>query len=184
MRKRNAEFFLAMAQGAIIGAAGIIPGASGGVLAVSMGIYRSIVNAVLSLLKDFRKNFLYLLPFGLGGVAGILLTARGLAFLLANHRGALMYALMGMVLGGVPDLIRDANTGGFHKRHEDEAVELEVGAEHGGGGFLGLVGQCRHRWRGLALYAGYHGHGRGHPGHRHRDPRGEHLLCADVYGVI
>ena len=100
MRKRNAEFFLAMAQGAIIGVAGIIPGASGGVLAVSMGVYRSIVNAVLSLLKDFRKNFLYLLPFGLGGVAGILLTARGLAFLLANHRGALMYALMGMVLGG------------------------------------------------------------------------------------
>ena len=60
MRKRNAEFFLAMAQGAIIGAAGIIPGASGGVLAVSMGIYRSIVNPVLSLLKDFRKNCLYL----------------------------------------------------------------------------------------------------------------------------
>lgn len=117
MRKRYAEFFLAMAQGAIIGAAGIIPGASGGVLAVSMGVYRSIVNAVLSLLKDFRKNFLYLLPFGLGGVAGILLTARGLAWLLANHRGALMYVLMGMVLGGVPDLIRDANTGGFHKRY-------------------------------------------------------------------
>ena len=56
-----------------------------------------------------------------------------------------MYALMGMVLGGVPDLIRDANTGGFHKRY----LAGTIGAI--AGGFLGLVGQCRHRWRGLAF---------------------------------
>lgn len=117
MTKRRADFLLAIAQGAIIGAAGIIPGASGGVLAVSMGVYRPIVDAVLSLLKAFKKNFLYLLPFGIGGVAGILLTARGLEWLLASCRGALMYALMGMVLGGVPGLIQDANAEGFHKRY-------------------------------------------------------------------
>ena len=64
MRQKCAVFFLSVAQGALIGAAGIVPGASGGVLAVSMGIYRPIVDAVLTLFKNFKKNFLYLLPFG------------------------------------------------------------------------------------------------------------------------
>lgn len=115
--RRHADFWLAMAQGSIIGAAGLVPGASGGVLAVAMGVYRPIVDAALSLLKDFKKNFLFLLPYGCGVVIGILLAARGLEWLLANYKGALMYALMGMALGGVPRLVRDANAEGFHKRY-------------------------------------------------------------------
>ncbi|NCB31410.1 MAG: DUF368 domain-containing protein [Clostridia bacterium] len=117
MMKRHADFWLAIAQGSIIGATGLIPGASGGVLAVSMGIYRPIVDAVLSLLKAFRKNFFYLLPYGIGIAVGILLAARGLEWLLSHYRAALMYSLMGMVLGGIPQLIRDANAEGFHGRY-------------------------------------------------------------------
>lgn len=114
-----AKFWLPIAQGFVVGAAGLIPGASGGVLAVSMGIYRPIVNAVLSLFKDFKRNFLFLLPYGAGLVLGILLMARGLEWLLrSGYKAALMYALMGMVTGGIPGLIRDANAGaGFHKRY-------------------------------------------------------------------
>ena len=44
--RAQADFWLAIAQGSIIGAAGLIPGASGGVLAVAMGIYRPIVDAI------------------------------------------------------------------------------------------------------------------------------------------
>ena len=49
-------------EGALIGAAGMIPGASGGVLAVAFGVYRKAIDAIAGLLKDFKTNFLFLLP--------------------------------------------------------------------------------------------------------------------------
>ena len=96
-------------EGALIGAAGMIPGASGGVLAVAFGVYRKAIDAIAGLLKDFKTNFLFLLPYGIGGCMGLLITARLLEWLLAEWRMPLMYLLIGMVLGGVPSLMKSAN---------------------------------------------------------------------------
>ena len=96
-------------EGALIGAAGMIPGASGGILAVAFGVYRKAIDAIAGLLKNFKSNFLFLLPYGIGGCMGILITARLLEWLLSNWRMPLMYLLIGMVLGGVPSLMRSAN---------------------------------------------------------------------------
>ena len=95
-------------EGTLIGAAGMIPGASGGMLAVAFGIYKKAIDAVAGLLKHFKESFLFLLPYGIGVCIGILLTARALEWLLANWRMPLMYLLIGLVLGGVPSLIRSA----------------------------------------------------------------------------
>ena len=96
-------------EGALIGAAGMIPGASGGVLAVAFGVYRKAIDAIAGLFKNFKQNFLFLLPYGIGGCIGILITARLLEWLLAEWRMPLMYLLIGMVLGGVPSLMASAN---------------------------------------------------------------------------
>ncbi|MDR0839971.1 MAG: DUF368 domain-containing protein [Christensenellaceae bacterium] len=117
MTKAYKGFGLAVLQGAIIGVVGLAPGASGGVLAVSMGIYRPIMDALLALPRAFKRSFLFLLPYGIGAVLGMLITARALEWLLHTHRAATMYALTGMVLGGVPSLVRDANSKGFKKRY-------------------------------------------------------------------
>lgn len=93
----------------LMGAAGMIPGASGGMLAVAFGIYRRAIDAVAGLLNNFRKNFLFLLPYGIGICIGVFLTAHALEWLLINWRTPLMYLLIGLVLGGVPSLIRSAN---------------------------------------------------------------------------
>lgn len=52
-------------EGTLIGAAGMIPGASGGMLAVAFGIYRRAIDAIAGLLRNFKKNFLFLLPYGI-----------------------------------------------------------------------------------------------------------------------
>ena len=96
-------------EGALIGAAGMIPGASGGVLAVAFGVYRKAIDAIAGLFKNFKQNFLFLLPYGIGGCIGILITARLLEWLLAEWRMPLMYLLIGMVLGGIPALMGSAN---------------------------------------------------------------------------
>ena len=95
-------------EGTIIGAVGMIPGASGGMIAVAFGVYRKIIDSAAGLLKNSKENFLFLLPYGIGVCIGLLLTARVLQWLLENWRIPLMYLLIGLVLGGIPSLIKSA----------------------------------------------------------------------------
>lgn len=97
-------------EGTLIGAAGMIPGASGGMLAVAFGIYRRAIDAIAGLLRNFKKNFLFLLPYGIGVCIGVFITARALEWLLLNWRMPLMYLLIGLVLGGIPALVRSAGS--------------------------------------------------------------------------
>ena len=69
------------------------------------------------LFKSFRRSFLYLMPLGLGGTAGLFLTGWAVEWLLGQFRIGVMWALMGMVLGGLPSLIQEANQRGFKARY-------------------------------------------------------------------
>ena len=51
------KWFLDVLRGAVIGVSNIIPGVSGGTMAVSMGIYDRVIYAVNNLFKQFRKSF-------------------------------------------------------------------------------------------------------------------------------
>lgn len=104
----KAKTLLAVLQGVIIGASGIIPGASGGILAVAFGIYHKALDAIANLLRDFKRSFMFLLPYGIGVLIGVLAAARLLEWLLARYNMPLMYALIGLVLGGIPALVREA----------------------------------------------------------------------------
>lgn len=58
-------------KGIILGISFVIPGVSGGTLAVLMGIYEELIEAASNFYKsvnDFKKYFMYLLPIGLGVV--------------------------------------------------------------------------------------------------------------------
>lgn len=142
---KNKNFILAVLKGIIVGAAAIIPGASGGVLAVSMGIYRPILNAVYSFWSNLKTSFLFLLPYGIGGVLGLLATARGLEWLMLHCRSAVMYALIGMVLGGIPPLLREANSNDFKKRYLLGTL--------GGALFLALLAYLNHSLSGGGSWA-------------------------------
>lgn len=135
------NFFIRLVKGIIIGIAAILPGASGGVIAVAMGVYRPVLDAVTKLFKNFRKSVVFLAPLGLGGLIGLLGTSRVVEWLMLNCKREVMWALIGMVLGGIPSLIREANEQGFRKRYLLGAVigAAVIGAvafaqEYSGGG--------------------------------------------------
>lgn len=112
------EAFLAqMLRGFLIGIAGMLPGVSGGVLAVAMGVYSPVIHAANALFTDFKNSILYLLPLGIGGLAGLLGTGFAMEWLLERFPIAVMWGLIGMVLGGLPSLIQEANGRGFKKRY-------------------------------------------------------------------
>ena len=53
-------------RGVVIGVANIIPGVSGGTMAVSMGIYDKMIYAVNHVRTEFKKSVLTLLPYVIG----------------------------------------------------------------------------------------------------------------------
>jgi putative membrane protein len=90
--------------GVVMGIGGVLPGVSGGILAISLGIYEKMMLAIGSLFRSFRENFRYLLPLGIGGVIGILLTSNVLSLLIARYEMQLLSLFTGLVLGSLPGL--------------------------------------------------------------------------------
>jgi len=89
-------------KGALIGAGAILPGISSGVLCVIFGIYDQLVDAVLGIFKDFKKNFWFLLPLGIGGVIGIVLLGKLLLYLFETYPVYVKFSFIGLILGSIP----------------------------------------------------------------------------------
>lgn len=106
-------FFKKVILGFVVGTAAIIPGLSGGVLAAILGIYEPIMAALSGFFKNFKKNALFLLPYALGGVAGFVLLGGIIDFLMEYAETQVLFLFAGLVIGGFPALIREANKEGF-----------------------------------------------------------------------
>lgn len=94
------EFLKRMLYGAVIGVANVIPGVSGGTMAVILGIYDKLLESIS--FKNLKRNILFLLPVALGGGAGILALSKTIKFVLANYPIATNFAFIGLILGSIP----------------------------------------------------------------------------------
>ena len=63
----------------------LVPGVSGGSMAMILGIYDKLITSVSSFLPVKKRNALFLLLFALGGGAGMLLFANPLLYLLERY---------------------------------------------------------------------------------------------------
>ena len=102
-------FFSKILAGFVIGAGAIIPGLSGGILAVSMGLYQPAIEAIAGFFKAPKKNFKFLFPLAIGGVIGLLLFMFLIEKLFANYQTAIICLFMGLVFGSIPSFLKEAN---------------------------------------------------------------------------
>lgn len=91
-------------KGMVIGLANIIPGVSGGTMAVSMGIYDKLIHCVTHLFSELKKSILFLLPIFIG--AGIALVA--LPFVIEKMFTSFPlqtnFLFIGLIIGGLPTM--------------------------------------------------------------------------------
>ena len=73
--RRQDGFWKNVLAGLLMGIGCVLPGVSGGVMAVSFGLYRPMLDAVLGIFHDTRRKLVFLAPLALGGAAGLLLGA-------------------------------------------------------------------------------------------------------------
>lgn len=97
-----------MLKGIIIGIANIIPGVSGGTMAVVFNIYQPLVQSLDDLTKNWRKSVVFLVPLGIGGGIGILLFSKLIKYLLAYHTEPTNFFFIGLILGTCPLIWRKA----------------------------------------------------------------------------
>ena len=101
------SFFYVFLTGILIGTAMIIPGVSGAVLAVILGVYDRMIDSLNNLFKNFKKNFSFLLILGLGILIGAVWFSNVLMFLYNKHEVITKFCFIGLILGGVPFLFNE-----------------------------------------------------------------------------
>lgn len=99
-------------KGVIIGVANILPGVSGSALAVSMGIYGSIIHAITNFPKQPKKSLQTLLPYILGALCGVIGLSFTIEYLFSHYPLHTSLLFMGLILGGVPSIFSRAVKGG------------------------------------------------------------------------
>lgn len=103
------KFIWNMIYGAIIGIANIIPGVSGGTMAVILNVYDELIEAVSTLRTQFKKNVSFLLPIGLGAGIGIILFSKIIEVLLETHPMPINFFFMGLIIGSMPLVYKRAS---------------------------------------------------------------------------
>ncbi|WP_203642056.1 DUF368 domain-containing protein [Levilactobacillus andaensis] len=97
-------------KGVIIALGFILPGVSGGVLAAILGIYERLLGFMAHFRQNFKRDFWYFVPVGLGGIVGIALLSAPLEYLLAHWQVIVLWGFAGAIVGTLPALTQTASS--------------------------------------------------------------------------
>ncbi len=130
-----------MFKGGLIGIANIIPGVSGGTMAVVLGIYEPLIEAIGEIVthRERRKEYLkFLVQVGAGAVLAILIFSWIMDYLLTHYPDYTYLFFIGLIAGSIPSIYRS---------HPDMRLTLVSG-------FSFLLGVCI--IIGFSLYSATH----------------------------
>ena len=102
------QFWNKILAGFVIGAGAILPGLSGGILAVSMGLYQPAIEAVTGFFKNPKKNLKFLLPLAIGGIIGFLIFMLIINRFFADYETEIICLFVGLVIGSVSSFLKEA----------------------------------------------------------------------------
>lgn len=92
--------------GIVIGVANVIPGVSGGTMAVVFGIYDELIGVISFNIKQILSKWKFWLPLALGMGIGIIAFSKIVTFLFEYFPVQTQYFFAGIVLGSIPLILR------------------------------------------------------------------------------
>ncbi len=95
-------------KGLFVGGSMLVPGVSGGSMAMILGIYDKLVAAVSTFFQSVKKNLLFLGLFCIGGGLGMVLFAKPLLRLIERFPMPTLYFFLGAVAGSIPMILKKA----------------------------------------------------------------------------
>lgn len=103
---KTSSYFL---KGIAVGIAMIIPGVSGGTLAVILKIYDDLINAVNQIFKHFKDSMKVILPVLLGAVVGFIALVFPLKWGLEHCPLIVVTLFVGFIVGSLPSLYKNVS---------------------------------------------------------------------------
>lgn len=110
------EHLITILKGFVIGGTMLVPGVSGGSMAMILGIYDRLISSVSSFFKNVKRNLLFLVLFVAAALGGILLCAKPLDALTDRYPKMVLFFFIGAIAGGAPMMVRKAQIRKFDWR--------------------------------------------------------------------
>ena len=107
--------YILLIKGVIVGIGKIIPGVSGSLLAIIMGIYDKSLNYICSFFKNINESIKYLMPIGIGLLLAIIFFSNIIFYFINNYYFPIMLLFLGLILGGIPILIKEFKNSKLYK---------------------------------------------------------------------
>jgi len=111
------DWGIRLLKGILIGIGAILPGMSGGVLAVVFGIYEPLVRFLANLRYKFMQNVLFFIPIGIGGVLGVVAFSAVVEFAFDVYPAQFIWLFVGFIVGTFPSLFKTAGKQGRKSWH-------------------------------------------------------------------
>lgn len=89
-------------KGFILGIANIIPGVSGGTLAITLGIYEELINTISHIFSNLKKSLSFIIPIGIGAVISVLAMSKLINYSLGKFPIPTTLFFIGLIVGGLP----------------------------------------------------------------------------------
>lgn len=91
-------------KGIIIGIGKIIPGVSGSMLAITLGIYQKLIDSINNIFKYPKENFKFLFKIAIGVIISIVFFSKIIITSLNKYYLITMFFFIGLIIGGFDDI--------------------------------------------------------------------------------
>ncbi|MGV2622610.1 DUF368 domain-containing protein [Halobacillus sp. ACCC02827] len=97
-------------RGLLMGASDVVPGVSGGTIAVVLGIYDRLIEAINGIFsREWKRHLRFLIPLGIGIGISIVLLANVIEWLFEHYPGPTQFFFLGLIIGVLPYLAHKAD---------------------------------------------------------------------------
>lgn len=111
------RWFSRLLKGTAVGVGAILPGLSGGVLAVIFKLYDPLIRFLANMRRNFVKNVLFFIPVGIGVMLGIVGFSVLVEAAFGKYAAQFTCLFIGFVIGTFPSLYRQAGKKGRTATH-------------------------------------------------------------------
>ena len=119
MAKSILRHFIVFLEGVLLGLISIgIPGFSASTIAIIIGVYTVMVEAMANIVSDFKRSIIFLICLYLGYGIGSMLAALSVNILFKNFPLATVIVILGLLAGSIPDMVIKLK-GNFKKIYEE-----------------------------------------------------------------
>ena len=121
------KYLINIIKGVALGISTLVPGVSGGTMAIILGVYDNLIHAVGSFFKEWKKHILFLLQMGIGGLIGLVGFSKIMETALIHFEFPMIYLFLGIIFGGLPVLYKKAISVEVKEKKKTDYIFLLIG---------------------------------------------------------